>query len=308
MAHVRAASTVVLLVVLAGCTSPPIACERDGDCPAELACGGDGLCGSGPVTRLFVISRLAIPGTDGTHARGFDLDGVVSDGTGTGCVERARDYVSLDDPAVSGVDNWMATVLPTIATNICAEGAPHEPCVEELIASSIAEGSTLIAIELGDLDSYRDDAEVDVVFHRARIPGCSASCAPELDGGALAADQRYVLEHVAEGSGAIDDGVLRASFEGPLPIEMRLELPLVLILRDGRLEAGVDAAGLHDAVVGGGYAFDDIPYPICDPGPCDPSTHPLALQADLDPDPADPTTCRRLSVALTFSAVPALER
>jgi hypothetical protein len=291
----------VLLILFAGACEAPTRCEVDEQCPAQLVCGDEGVCGA-PGTRFFAISQLGIPGTDGMTARGFDLDGITSTGEGTGCVERARDYTSADDPSVTGVDNVIARFVDELGRDTpCTDGLSPEDCIAERMTSHISTGSTLRVIELDGLESWRTDSEVEVVVHGASVPGCppGAQCAPELEGRTLAAGQRFDLvePNVATGTGAIDDGILTVALAGAFTVELDQHF----LLRDPSVAARVDADGLHDILVGGGVAYADL----CIEGFCESDS---IEEADLDPDPRDPTRCRRVSMTFSAAAVPAYDQ
>jgi hypothetical protein len=295
--------TRLLAFVLVGAAcGAPEPCEIDENCPLDLVCGADGLCGS-PATRFFAVSELGIVGIDGTTTRGFDLDGVISTGEGPTCVDRSRDYTSADDPSITGVDNGFGGRLDALAGVPECEGRSPEDCARALMTGRVADGTTLVVIEIRDFESWRTDSNVDVIVYDARVPGCPIDerCPPDLDGGTLAPDQRFEIaaSGAARGGGVIDEGKLRVAFDAPILLRGEPDMSL----RNARLEAQIGAGGLDDVLIGAALALSDL----CPPAQCLPASMPSPFEAaDLDPDPRDPSRCRSVSVTVSATAVPAL--
>jgi hypothetical protein len=173
-------------------------CRSSSDCPSGHRCI-DTRCvpAAAAETRQYVISTLAIPeptfrtGSRAGIAAGFDLDGLatVGDPAALDCVTIADDYVSLET-GEAGVDNAFAGLVPSLGplfAGDCPPGAAGSECVAAIFAQQIASGRTLIAIEVGDVESFDADADgVTIDVYAARRPSCFAGC--RWDGARCAAD------------------------------------------------------------------------------------------------------------------------
>jgi hypothetical protein len=256
------------------------------------------------VRRWYVLSSIRIePLRDGL-ASGLDLDGVDSSGGAT-CAD-TPDVASIRDAAEVGVDNAVAAMVPDLGRLLedgCPAGIVGADCLQHLIAEDIADGEGVLVVEVRDLDHLRDDADVEVVIHRATLPS-----APVLVDGVLAPDQRFDLEEITPPMrGAIEARVLRASSEPlvTLPVGAGPDLDIALPLHGMRIEATLDGPALVDGVIAGGLDVDALYTPVCDPGPCD-IPNPFAAGADLAPSEWDPTVCAQMSAAIDFETVRAL--
>lgn len=112
----------------------------------------DGLCAGGPT---FVIAQVTPLQTEAPGvSRGFNLDGLdVPPGPGCG----SGNFVDPDGNR--GIDNQFARILPVVIDAV-GEALPY------LIHNAITDGGLQVLVELANLDDWRNDDSVDVVFHR----------------------------------------------------------------------------------------------------------------------------------------------
>lgn len=213
-----------------------------------------------PRTLVYVIDTLAIPRADADgRVPGFDLDGIDSaegseDPMAT-CSERHADYQSSVDPNLSGVDNQLQTLLPTIEGLLDPARCPGESttgCFDALTQQQLDEGAIVRLIELSGIDSFENDDHVVVTIHEGRLP---ARTGPALGpDGRVAPGQRFEVDPMgmrSSGPGTILAG--RVAF-GPgfiyFPLDadvLRLSLPI----REARLRFDIEEGRLVHGVIGG---------------------------------------------------------
>lgn len=307
-------ATLLPFVLVAGCFSAhgpggaPIDPDRDGGPPIT---GGDS--GPGPIDpppprdggpgacMLFLLGswNLEEPFGSGADAYGFNLDGRVSTGVGSSCVDLSPDFRSIDTRE-PGVDNAYATLVPQIS--MLLEGGS----IRDVLARQLEEGVLLYAIELCGVDDLVEDASVEVIVHRATaIDGLRAM------GGVPEPDQRVALEPISRGRGAIHDRRLDAELgDFEMAFSATSELPLLpMVLHSPRVRGIVwpDGGGIQSAQLGGTTRVEDVAVAAerAMPGLGDTVRSVLQGIADMEPRAADPSTCDALSFAYTFWGVPA---
>jgi hypothetical protein len=139
-----------------------------------------------PETHYYVVSELSIPEVMMGRAAGFNLDGMVSTGMGSTCVDLTEDYTSLTDPSENGVDNALAGLVPQLGMLLqdsCPRGTPAAECLSTVLQQQIAEGDLLLIMEVGDINSFNNDSNVTVRFHLGRVQTCNPGC--RWDSGAM---------------------------------------------------------------------------------------------------------------------------
>jgi hypothetical protein len=151
---------------------------------ALVGCGGEG---GPPQTYQFLVSDIDIPeptlrtpAGPGTAA-GFNIDGMVtvSDPAAPNCVDLADDYISLEDPAETGVDNALAGLLGSLASLIassCPPGTSGSECIHALLVEQITSGSLLLVVEAREVNSLNNDTSVTVQLYLGRTATCFAGC------------------------------------------------------------------------------------------------------------------------------------
>lgn len=248
----------------------------------------------GPITRLTVIDDLVFTTADGDIAPGFDLDGVVSDGSSeTTCY--SIDYVSPE--GVEGIDNKLAGLVPFFeAFGIGA--------AQGLIKDAIETGGILLMLQLSDIDDLQNDDEITVTLR-------AGSGVPLLgtDGKLLPGQTFSIHEDTPDsmGTGRIVDGRIEA---GPLEVS----IPIVvfgirydLTFLDTRLEATwTEDGGLALGMLGGAIRIAELITIGEVAAQDDPSVLAaieglLGSAGDLEPD--DEGVCQKLSGTFLFTAV-----
>jgi hypothetical protein len=293
------------------CGAPPpventaALCANDADDDADGATDCDDadcapFCMTSGETRTYVISVLTLPEPSGSGvtaaAAGFDLDGVRSTGAGTTCVELTPDYASLNDPGELGIDNAMASLVPTIESL-------SEESIDEMYERAILEGRLLLLVQVRGIDDYASDESIEVQLYAGQVPGGGA---PIAAGGSLAPDQTFTGTPIGGAvMGVITSGRLRAR----LPL-LSLESDALLLgsnLRDVELRANITPSTLSSGAIGGSLLVAEI---AADAEATMAGLGATALTvlhgvSDLQPQAADPSTCDSLSTGLLFSAVSA---
>jgi hypothetical protein len=237
-----------------------------------------------PLTRTYLVSLVDT--CPGTSIEGFNLDGRVSTGSTMACND-AEDATSRG--GVPGIDYHLG--------GICS----LEPTLEERLAfvlDQIATGEYLLLLEVSDIDSFGDDASVDVRMFLGRAEG-----AVLLEDGIAVPGQRFVQrgDVLANVEGAIMAGTL--TFESPsFPVTFTGTVrPLTFTLLDARVRAHITDGMLAEGEVGGRVTVAEL-VAFGEKGVTEEAIRELRL-ADLDPDPEDDTVCRAISAGFGFAAV-----
>jgi len=271
--------------------------------PLLLACAtpaDDTATCSGEKTSTYVISTIVFSREldDGTSA-GFNLDESITDAGGsTGC--GIQDYTDPD--GTTGIDNQFAKVLPVLETT-------EAQALEPLIQAAIDDGSLLITLELGNVDSdleATDASDTCVDFAMGRATG-----APSIGtDGLMEWYQTLARDSVAPrseaGHVAVVDGRLEADgLQVTLPVTILGHELLVTVLEgslrfevqpDGSL-AGYLAGGLDQAQLIELASTDNIDSEVT-------ALVSSLLDYNVDLAPNDYGTCQQLSITLQFTAIP----
>lgn len=275
-----------------------------GAASAMVGCGGPD---EGPqlnATHTYVVSTISIPEVMGSGAAataaGFNLDGTVSTGAGTTCVELSPDYMSANDPGEEGVDNGLANLVPTIEM-LLSDGET----LDQTLARQLSEGDLLLLIQVRDVDRYTNDDDVTVQLYLGTVPGGGA---PMLNGAVLAAGQTFEGETVGpEVSGSIVSGRLRVNSDLLTLMINTGEFTLPLNIRNAQIRANITATALTNGAIGGSLRVLEIAdaAEMIMAGLRNTVINVLGGVADMEPQAADPTVCDALSTGILFSAVEA---
>lgn len=261
----------------------------------------DGPCPGGS-PRSYVVSRLAFTRVDPKtkEAPGFNLDGIVSNGTdATSCFK--PDFT--DAAGDKGIDNQLAVLIPDVEKIL-------GNAVDGLIQGAINDGQLLILFTLDGAASTTQAACVNLTAEVGKGR-------PSLDtAGVIEAYQTFDLDKTAEVShgtrGKIEGGVLTVGpFELAIPIAI-FDVKFTLHVHGARFRFTIDPddGSIKNGLLGGGM----VPQEILDgvkPGAGVSQYIPvlsivLNQSADLLPDANG--ACQQVSAALDFKAAPAFVR
>lgn len=277
-------TALVAAALLCGCGAPQ-------DDTAGLLAQCDGDAGS----RVGVISELWFSRVNDGVTRGFDLDGEVSDGAGSGGCG-VEDYV--DPQGVEGIDNVFGSLLPALEVTEFA-------AVEGLVQDAINSGELLLLLELEDVDDPTDDACVGFELSRGMGAPMVGTDGVLLSGQTVQRDPAGPSSRVDDA--AIADGVMVAR---PMTIELPLQVfdfELLFVLEQGATRVELQEDGSFTGYVGGGLDIDEVLKVASTDGVNDELLTTLeallGTVADLDPD--GDGECQQISVTMEFQAVPA---
>ncbi|MEQ1565924.1 MAG: hypothetical protein ABMA64_09830 [Myxococcota bacterium] len=240
---------------------------------------------------LYVVQSLWFARGAGGVSEGFDLDGV--DGPAGGCA--VSDWVAPDGAA--GIDNAFASLLPALELTEAA-------AVEGLIQTAIASGELLITVELSEVDDPADDACVDLAIGRALGPPILGTDGKVLSGSTFDPDPE--IDPVVATDVPLAEGVFEMPVELSLPLQI-FDVSLQFELLDGRFRGVMQPDGTLTGVFAGGVDTQAI-LAVTEEENVDSGLHDvvqalLDAWADLAPDGAG--GCGQISMAFTFTAVPA---
>lgn len=273
--------------------------------PPLVGCGpddppGDPICDSaevkGAVVTKFAFTKVA----DGGIAPGFNLDGLVSDGTDFATCGKV-DFTSPD--GTPGIDNQLAQLIPTVQDIV------KNP-VDGLIQSSINDGQLIILTELIGVDDMANDPEVGV---RVQV-GLKQRPSIGTDG-QIEAYQTFTPDPAAELSqtsrGRIEGGALVTDpFPLAIPIAI-FDVAFTIHVQNARFRMVIDEDGKMHGFLGGGI----FPHEIVDGvknGAGLSDMIPLvqvALDAATDLAKNEEThDCDQFSAALEINSTPAFVR
>lgn len=255
-------------------------------------------------TYAFVIDSLSFPpATPDGNAIGFDLDGLDSgpgsDDPEAPCGERHRDYASVDDPGVTGVDNQLLVLIPTIEGLLDPADCPDEEttgCLDELAIQSLSEGNGLVIVEVSGIASLLHDDHVLVKLYR--VPPSRTPIEVGSDG-RIATGQSLHGVLVDQQDGSLLDGRVDVSFTG-IPLTVRAgDFLLTLDLMSARMRFDLSEDRL-DGVVGGRNE------PSVPDGPDGTVCSVVASVSDLEARrTCSDSACYGVSVGARFTAVAA---
>lgn len=297
-------------------------CLALGTSALAAGCGGDTTPPPVESTHSYILSGgdIPMPTSDG-FAVGFNLDDMVNDGLGDGCVGEAADFTSSISGA-EGVDNQLAGVVGLLAGEL--EGG-----VAGALRDQIAAGSFLLVMEVTS-NGIVNDSTAEVHLFLANSPGamcdnagmtCPANsicpedataaepahCGPTTDAdGVIVGGQTYTMAmNIATVPATITSGHLLIDVDS-LPLSLviggdtlSLELLRASIggdltateISNGEIGAEVTVMNILDvAAVAGFDITEDLIRTVAHP--------------DLDPR-ADGVDCDSISAGLSFSAVSA---
>lgn len=245
----------------------------------------------------YVMSTADIPAvTPADEAVGFDLDGILSDGTGRGCTE-AVDFRSPITGSL-GVDNQVAANLVPLIASMVPEGLAAS------IEAQIANGTSLLVLEMTGADSLIDDPLVAVHVFYGRLP---AGGPPLLDvDGRIAPGQTFLVEEdLGTAPGEIVGGRLLTTI-ARLPLRFTFGgSPLIITIGDVRFEGTVGPTSIFSAEAGGGLTVANVVELFDAAGVTlgESAVRSLA-RPDLDEDAS--SVCNTISAGLTIEAVEAI--
>lgn len=235
-------------------SAPPCITDRVRPPEARTEAPGDELSNA---TLAYVVSQLAVPEASEGRAAGFNLDRLDA-GRGRGresCEQSSADFVNVVEPEHIGVDNALSTLLPVIVgllDRTCA-GRPAD-CLSERFATAIAQGSTLLLMELSGVDSLVNDDEVALQFFRGALP---AGQAPRLGKhNRLARAQRFIRGEALgpRVRGDIFRGRLRARVPS-LPVDLPVgRTRLTLDVEEGEMRVDLAKDEGRRGQIGGGVS------------------------------------------------------
>lgn len=278
-----------------------------------------------PSTHRYILDAADVPPVstdDPPTTVGFDLDGVVSDGTGPNCTDEEDFTSSISGSA--GVDNQLAAnVIPLLMSMPdFADG------LGPLLLEQIAQGTFLLVMDVTS-NGLDDDDTVSVHLFLAEPPGPACDndtmtcptgsiCDPDADAanpancGPVTGSDGHVVEgqvfvsamDIATVDGEINDGHLEIALPS-FPLALTISgMSLTLNLTNAHIEADIDADTLTNGEIGAQLsvaAIVDLAEGLGVSG-IDESTIRAVAGPDLDPS-ADPTVCDAISAGLSFHGV-----
>ena len=253
-------------------------------------------------SRSFVISTLGFTrvDTDKGTTPGFDLDGVVSDGTdAASCLK--KDFVSPDGD--KGVDNQLASLIPDVEKIL-------GNAVDGLIQGAINNGDLLILLSVDGAKSMQNAACADLTVKIGRGKPTLGT------DGVIEAFQTYDIDgdgEVSQGTlGKIEGGVMTVGpFELAIPIAI-FDVAFTIHVHNALFRLTVDAEDgtVKEGILGGGIVPQEILDGVAPGAGVDQYIPVLTLvlnnSTDLQPDAEG--TCTQLSAALKITAVEAFVR
>jgi hypothetical protein len=258
-------------------------------------------CGPGK-PRAFLISTLGFTRVDAMTGQvpGFDVDGVVSDGSDAGSCFK-KDFVSPGGE--TGIDNQLALFVPELEKLL-------GDAVDGLVQGAINNGNLLILLDVESAAGLRNDECVDLTVQLGKGKPTLGT------DGVIEAYQTFDLDTEGEvshaQSGTIDNGVLSIGpFELAIPIAI-FDVSFTLHLHHARFRFTVDAEDgtLKEGFVGGGIVPQEVLDGVKDGAGVAQYLPVLSLvlhqSADLEPDAEG--TCQQISAALKITAVEAFVR
>jgi hypothetical protein len=173
-------------------------------------------------------------------AKGFNLDGIVSDETDEKSCGHAD---QVNESGEEGIDNKIAGIF-WIFKDL------YGPQIDDLLQNAIQDGRLLVVIELLGVDDLENDSDVTVRWYRG-----AASPSIGFSGDLLSSQSYYIDDSMpfTEAHGAtIVDGVLEAGpFDYGVPLEI-FDANTTIQVREGQLRMQLGSGGeVIEGMMGG---------------------------------------------------------
>jgi hypothetical protein len=267
-------------------------CGPDDERPRVCSTGGS----RGAVVTALGFTRIVKEGV----APGFNLDGMVSDGT---------DYISCgkvdftSPEGTVGVDNQLAKLVPDVEEIV-------GNAVDGLLQGAINDGQLVILMDLDGVDDFVNDPCVDVSVQvgEKRRPSLGTD-------GEIEAYQTFNPDAAAELShtnlAQIKDGVLEA---GPFPLAIPLaifDVAFTVHVQDAHIRMTIDNDGKMRGYLGGGIFPGEITDGVKNGAGLADIVPLIRLALDASTDLGwneEEGLCEQLSATLEMAAVPAFVR
>lgn len=258
-------------------------------------------CGAG-ARRSFLISTLGFTRVDpetGTTP-GFDLDGVVSDGTDKASCYK-KDFTTPEGE--KGIDNQLAALIPDVEAIL-------GDAVDGLVQGAINNGALLILVDVDRAANLQNDDCADVQVRTVTghpILGTD---------GVIEAYQTFDPDPEAEVSratgGRIEDGVLTVGpFELAVPIAI-FDVAFTIHVHDAllRLRVSAEDGAIKEGVLGGGIVPQEVLDGVGQGAGVDKYIPVLSVVLNGSTDLAVDSegTCQQVSAALGLTVVEAFVR
>jgi hypothetical protein len=286
------------------------------------ACGGDD---SGPGmgmgdggTKLtgeshgYVVASLDVARqTENEELRGFNLDGLDSDGDrntteDAPCQPEHLDFTAPDGD--TGVDNQFAVLAPDLEDTA---GFDIKMSAQDAINS----GDLLLLLEVEGVNEFGNDDSVRLNFYLGYMGEMEM---PALSDGTLEAGQTIDVNSmpgvpIVSINGQISNGTLMAGqlvdadATVPLSIPFDEETTIDITIRNAAVEGSISAEAMTDGVIGGSLRKEELIETI----QSIPQAQEFAslaeqlLNANADVESDSEGSCQSLSVGLVFEAVDA---
>jgi len=275
-------------------------------CVGAISCGGDDG-GGDPITmceptgdsHLAVLRTIAfiLEEPEGV-AEGFNLDGVVSDGSEAETCMKADLMSPSGEP---GIDNSLASLWADLQML-----SPDLVAVDSLIQGAIDDGQLLLLMEIEGVDDAMNDDCVNITIRRGTgMPMLGTD-------GLITSGQTFDVDTSAPTSmvaaATIVDGVVEGGpFELQLPVRV-FDLEFVMTVSDARLRFTLGADGSMNGFFGGAVTWQQIVDAIEDRDDIPNSTKSLVrnqLMANADLNPDGSGNCQQITAGMTFQGVSA---
>jgi len=285
--------TVLSLFLLSGCSDEVADSGADAGPPMTAMCDESG----GSQMTLVRTLSFIVEESDGV-AEGFDLDGVISDGSeAETCMQ--QDQTSPD--GTPGIDNSFASLWSNLRMLL-----PEVQSVDSYIQRAIEEGQILLLLEISGVDDPMNDDCVNLTLRRGvGVPMLGTD-------GLISPRQTFDVDPAGPVSVAYGASIVNGVVEGgpvglQIPVRL-LNLDFTLDVQNTRFRFSLDPDSNTEGFFSGATRWQDILDQIADRDDVSTSTKNLVRgqllsNADLSPD--ETGVCQEISAGFKFDGVAA---
>jgi hypothetical protein len=186
-------------------------------------------------------------------------------------------------------------------------GGSTDGCLTRTVQQSIADGTIIIMMELGDVNSFTNDDSVTMQLYLGTVPDGATIMADGND--ILTAGQTFDTDMMVgpQVTGEIYNGRLRISTPELTIMVDAGGFMLPLVVRNAEIRFDIAESSLTNGIIGGSLLNEDIIAAAMEFAPDQASLVAgfLSSVADMQPSAEDNRMCDAMSVGITFNAVDA---